>query len=233
MLKSVSTQKALQPSTARTASLRHRRRSCAVKAAITIPETYSKVTVRGQNVLVKVAEAEKETKGGVLLPSQAQRKPTSGDVVNLGGDTTQLKEGDTVLYSKFGIGCTDIKLGEEDFVILREEDCIGVMPKSGAEADDVPDLVPILDRVLIKIEEAVTVTAGGMLIPDASNERPMCGEVIRTGPGKKGPDGELEKMPVTAGDRVIYFKYAGDVIPTASGARYTVVHASDILCKAA
>ncbi len=54
------------------------RRSCVVRAAITLPEEYTKVTVRGGNILVKSAEAEQETKGGVLLPSQAQRKPTSG-----------------------------------------------------------------------------------------------------------------------------------------------------------
>lgn len=59
----------------------------------------------------------------------------------------------------------------------------------------------------------------------------MCGEVVRVGPGKKGPDGEVEKIQVKEGDKVIYFKYAGDVMSTSSGARYTVIHASDILCR--
>lgn len=45
----------------------------------------------------------------------------------------------------------------EDYVILREDDCIGVMPRSGAEADDIPDLAPILDRVLIKVCETKTI----------------------------------------------------------------------------
>ena len=54
------------------------RRAAVVRAAVTLPEEYSKVTVRGGNILVKNAEAEAETKGGVLLPTQAQRKPTSG-----------------------------------------------------------------------------------------------------------------------------------------------------------
>jgi chaperonin GroES len=74
-------------------------------------------------------------------------------VVGLGPDTAQLKEGDTVLYSKFGIGCTDIELAGQDYVILREEDCIGVMPRSNADADDVPELVPMFDRVLIKVAQ--------------------------------------------------------------------------------
>lgn len=54
------------------------RGALAVRAAVAIPDRYSKVEVRGENILVKVAEAEKQTKGGVLLPGQAQRKPTSG-----------------------------------------------------------------------------------------------------------------------------------------------------------
>ena len=58
----------------------------------------------------------------------------------------------------------------------------------------------------------------------------MSGTVVRTGPGNKGD--EEGKMPVKAGDKVIYFKYAGEVIPTATGGRYTVIHAQDILCKA-
>jgi len=210
-----------------------RRGAGVVRASITLPENYSKVQVRGKNVMVKVAEAEQQTKGGVLLPTQAQRKPTSGDVVSLGSEIVQVKEGNTVLYSKFGIGCTDVKMKGDDYVILSEEDIIGIMPRSGAEADDLPELVPMLDRVLIKVEEAKPVTSGGMLIPDAGKERPMCGEVVRVGPGKPGKDGSApEKMPVNAGDKVIYFKYAGDVMPTSSGARYTVIRVDDILCKA-
>jgi len=210
-----------------------RRGAAAVRAAVTLPESYSKMEVRGSNILVKVADAEKETKGGVLLPTQAQTKPTSGDVVHLGSKTAQLEAGQTVLYSKFGIGCTDVVMSGQDYVILLEEDCIGVMPRSAAEIDDIPELVPMFDRVLIKIEEAVNVTSGGLVIPNAGKERPMCGEVVRTGPGKKNAEGELEALSVAPGDKVIYFKYAGDVMPTSSGARYTVVHASDILCKQA
>jgi len=209
-------------------ALRARRGASVVRAAITLPDNYSTLKAKGENIVVRVAEAEKETKGGVLLPEKAQRKPTSGDVFSLGEKCTQLESGQTVLYSKFGIGCTDVKVADADYVILREEDCIGVMPKSGADADDVPDLIPMFDRVLIKVEEQRTVTAGGMLIPEAGKERPMCGEVIRVGPGKKGSE---DKMPVAPGDKVIYFKYAGDVIPTAAKGRYIVVHAQDILCK--
>lgn len=95
----------------------------------------------------------------------------------------------------------------------------------------VHDTQPLTARLAAagrQVEEQRTVTAGGMLIPEAGKERPMCGEVVRVGPGK--PDSE-DKMPVAPGDKVIYFKYAGDVIPTAAKGRYIVVHARDILCK--
>lgn len=63
----------------------------------------------------------------------------------------ELAVGQTILYSKFGIGCTDILLQGETYILLREDDVIGTMPKSGATAADVPELKPVADRVLIKV----------------------------------------------------------------------------------
>jgi hypothetical protein len=59
-------------------ALRARRGASVVRAAITLPDNYSTLKAKGENIVVRVAEAEKETKGGVLLPEKAQRKPTSG-----------------------------------------------------------------------------------------------------------------------------------------------------------
>ena len=63
----------------------------------------------------------------------------------------QLKAGDTIVYSKFGIGATDLEVQGEQYVLIREDDCIGTMPRSGATAADVPELKPIGDRVLLKV----------------------------------------------------------------------------------
>ena len=63
----------------------------------------------------------------------------------------QLKAGDTVVYSKFGIGATDLEVQGETYVLIREDDCIGTMPRPGATAADVPELKPIGDRVLLKV----------------------------------------------------------------------------------
>jgi chaperonin GroES len=60
----------------------------------------------------------------------------------------------------------------------------------------------------------------------------MAGEVVRTGPGKWDEEGGARVEPkVKAGDRVLFFKYAGDAMETPAGEMYTVVHESDILCK--
>lgn len=82
----------------------------------------------------------------------------AGDIVAVGdgkvGDTIQtfdLSVGETILYSKFGIGATDISVRGALHVLIREDDVIGTLPRSGATAADVPDLKPAADRVLIKV----------------------------------------------------------------------------------
>lgn len=82
----------------------------------------------------------------------------TGDIVALGDGqvgTQQheftLKVGETVLYSKFGIGVTDIEIQGQEHILLREDDVIGVMPRSSATAADIPELRPIGDRILVKV----------------------------------------------------------------------------------
>lgn len=211
--------------------------------ATTIPAGFSKIEPKGERVLVKVAEQEQKTKGGILLPVSAQKRPTSGDVVSLGdgraadGSVREfaLKPGQTVLYSKFGFMYTDLKLGEDEFILIREDDVIGVMPRPNALADDVPELVPLGDRVLVKVEEAADVTIGGVVLPDSAKERPLSGTVVRTGPGKYDPEaeGKRKAMVVKPGDKVLYFKYAGDNMETPDGAKYVVLREDDILTRLA
>ena len=63
----------------------------------------------------------------------------------------QLTEGDTILYSKFGLGVTEVELQGAEHILIREDDVIGVMPRSAATAADIPELRPVGDRVLIKV----------------------------------------------------------------------------------
>ncbi|KAL0049159.1 hypothetical protein WJX82_007803 [Trebouxia sp. C0006] len=207
-------------------------------AAIELPNKYSKVSPKGDLVLCKVAEAEEQTTGGLLLPTSAQTKPTSGDIVALGdgrvGGNVQdfnLEIGQTVVYSKFGIGSTDLDIQGQRHTMLREDDCIGIMPRSGATASDIPELRPVGDRVLLKVQEETSVTAGGLMLPDSARERPMSGAVVRVGPGKRDKDGSRKTPKVKEGDTVLYFKYAGETMETPEGKQFIVVHEQDILCK--
>ena len=191
------------------------------------------VTPKGRKLLAKVAELEEKTTGGILLPTSSQKRPTSGDIVTLGdGDNFTLKVGETILYNKFGLGATDIMLQDELHIIIAEDDVIGVMPRSAATADDIPELKPNGDRVLLKVDEGDDVTSGGVILSAGSKEKPVSGTVVRVGPGKWDEEkGERKPLKVKEGDKVVYFKYAGDTMETSSGESYIVLHESDLLSK--
>jgi chaperonin GroES len=68
------------------------------------------------------------------------------------------------------------------------------------------------DRVLIRRVEQEAKTAGGIIIPDTAQEKPMEGEVIAVGPGARGEDGKVHPLDVKAGDRVLFGKWSGTEI---------------------
>ena len=85
-------------------------------------------------VIVKQSEAEEKTKSGILLPDAAKEKPTKGKVVAVGPGKLDdkgkpmeigLRVGDTVYYGKYS--GTDVEVNQEKFVILREQDILGVL----------------------------------------------------------------------------------------------------------
>jgi chaperonin GroES len=73
---------------------------------------------------------------------------------------------------------------------------------------------------------------GGVILPDSAKERPLSGTIVRVGPGAIADDGTRKPLKVKEGDRVVYFKYAGDQMETPDGIKYVVLHENDILCKA-
>lgn len=81
---------------------------------------------------------------------------------------------------------------------------------------------PLSDRVLIKPAEMEQKTASGIIIPDTAKEKPMRGEVIAVGPGKKD-----EPMSVKVGDQVLYGKYSGTEIAI-DGIDYLIMRENDI-----
>ena len=89
-------------------------------------------------------------------------------------------------------------------------------------------LVPIRDRIVVKLLEAETKTASGLVIPDAAAEKPSQGDVIAAGTGKLKADGEIVPLVVQAGDRVLFSKMAGQTVKV-EGEEYLIMREDDIM----
>jgi chaperonin GroES len=85
-------------------------------------------------VIVKRLEEEEKTKGGIIIPDTAKEKPQEGKVVAVGkGKVTEegkvipldVKVGDKILFGKYS--GSEIKIGGEEHLIMREEDILGVI----------------------------------------------------------------------------------------------------------
>src|SRR5438034_2785286 len=91
------------------------------------------------------------------------------------------------------------------------------------------NLTPLHDRVIVKrIEEKETVK-GGIIIPDTAKEKPMEGEIIAVGAGKR-EKGELIPLDVKPGDRVLFGKYSGTEIKI-EDEEYLILREEEILAK--
>jgi chaperonin GroES len=87
-------------------------------------------------LVVKPTEREEVTKGGIVLPDTAKEKPQEGEVLAVGPGrlsddgkriAMDVKVGDTVIYAKYG--GTEIKIEDEELVILRESDILAKKTK--------------------------------------------------------------------------------------------------------
>lgn len=87
---------------------------------------------------------------------------------------------------------------------------------------------PLHDRVLVRKAEAAEKTAGGIIIPDTAQEKPMEGEIVAVGTGYVNDNGEKRPLDVQNGDRVIYSKWAGTEV-TIDGEELMVMKESDII----
>ena len=86
---------------------------------------------------------------------------------------------------------------------------------------------PLLDRVVLKVEEAEEKTKSGIILSTAAQEKPQFATVVAVGPGGI-VDGNEVKMYVKVGDKVIASKYAGTDVKL-DGEEFTIVRQSDIL----
>jgi chaperonin GroES len=97
----------------------------------------TKFTPLHDRILVRRVEEVGTTRGGIIIPDSAKDKPSEGEVISVGRGKSNdegkvfplaVKEGDHILFGKYS--GTEIKLDGEDFIIMREEEVLGVI--SGA-----------------------------------------------------------------------------------------------------
>ena len=68
---------------------------------------------------------------------------------------------------------------------------------------------PLHDRIVVRRVEDERKSPGGIVIPDTAAEKPMQGEVLAVGNGKKNDDGTTRPVDVSVGDKVLFGKYSG------------------------
>jgi chaperonin GroES len=93
-------------------------------------------------------------------------------------------------------------------------------------------LRPLDDRVVIEPMDPEEVTAGGIVLPDAAQEKPQRGHVVAIGPGKLLDSGKRGELSIGVGDQVIFGKYAGSEVEV-DGKDLKIMRESDILAKVA
>ena len=87
---------------------------------------------------------------------------------------------------------------------------------------------PLHDRVAVRRVEEEQKTKGGIIIPDTAQEKPMQGEVLAVGPGVRDEKGELVKLDVQVGDRVLFGKWSGTEVKI-DGDELLIMKESDIM----
>jgi chaperonin GroES len=101
---------------------------------INILEKIMKIRPLNDRILVQRVEGAKKTAGGIIIPDNVKEKPVEGNIVAVGPGklndvgkrvALQVKEGDAVLFSKYG--GTDVKIDGENYLIMREDDVLGVI----------------------------------------------------------------------------------------------------------
>ena len=89
-------------------------------------------------------------------------------------------------------------------------------------------LTPLHDRVLVKREEQDAKSAGGIIIPDTVQEKPMEGKVIAVGSGARSEDGKVTPLDVKTGDKILFGKWSGTEV-TIDGDELIIMKESDIM----
>ena len=87
---------------------------------------------------------------------------------------------------------------------------------------------PLHDRVLVRRVESEQKTAGGIIIPETAQEKPMEGEIIAVGSGRVNDEGKVSPLDVKEGNRIIFGKWSGTEVKV-GGEELLIMKESDIM----
>ena len=87
---------------------------------------------------------------------------------------------------------------------------------------------PLHDRIVVRRLDEERTSAGGNVIPDSATEKPMTGEVLAVGAGKRQDNGERLTPDVSVGDKVMFGKYSGTEVKV-EGEEVLVMREDDIM----
>jgi chaperonin GroES len=95
-----------------------------------------KIRPLNDRVLIRRVEGKEQVKGGIIIPDTAKEKPYEGEVVAVGEGklddsgkrvAPQVKKGDRVLFAKYAGSELPFKMDDNDYIILREDDILGII----------------------------------------------------------------------------------------------------------
>src|SRR6185295_8845681 len=87
---------------------------------------------------------------------------------------------------------------------------------------------PLYDRILVKRLEEEDKTSGGLIIPDTAKEKPVRGEVVAAGSGRRAKDGSVRALDVKKGDKILFEKWAGSEVKL-DGVDHLILREEEVL----
>jgi chaperonin GroES len=94
--------------------------------------------------------------------------------------------------------------------------------------EEIVNLKPLGDRVVVEHVEQADKSAGGVFLPDTAKEKPQEGKVLAIGTGRTLDNGTKVAMEVKVGDRILYSKYSGSEVKI-EGKEYLIISEKDVL----
>src|SRR5436305_14515900 len=98
------------------------------------------------------------------------------------------------------------------------------------ESNNIMNIRPLYDRIVVKRIEEQEATRNGIVIPDSAQEKPQEGEVLAVGRGRRLEDGKIVAREIKIGDRVLFAKYSGNETKLA-GSDYLIKREEYVLAR--